>query len=205
MSLREGIYLAFDIIAALQSTAMILPKINSILANLKSKKEVKSNELDALIDDFEDLLGKLDKVGTIGPLLDDYSNYFLGSYIIYMTSDKLSEQINRYKKELENKDDIYWETIENSFKDVKEAKGEFLNIILDRVEFLDIRDSIQIPMKVQHLNENYIKAQTYFELRNTTEFKKCIIDISEESRNLHSMFRSSIKNMINTVKCLKRS
>jgi hypothetical protein len=195
----------FDLVAALQSTATILPTMNSILANIKPKQEVKAEELEALKRDFGGVLEKLEKVGLMGSLLDDYTKYYLGSYIVYMTSDKLSEQINRYRTELEKNDATYWEIIENSFKDVRKGRSDFLNIILNRVDYLHEKDSIQISLKVQDLNDFYIKAQTYFDMKKTDEFKRCINDMSDVSLELYNMFKSSIGNMTFAIMCLKRS
>ena len=192
-----------DIVAALKSTASILPSLESILGNLGAKKEVKLTEIDALKSDILIIINKLDNIGSIGSLLDEYIKYHLGSYALYMTSDKLTEQINRYKMQLESGDTDKWETIEYSFRDIKRMKSNYINIMLGRINYLDVRDGTQINIKAQSLNDHFTRAQIYFESKNATELKKCMGLITDASLELYNIFGSSIESMTNSLMHIK--
>lgn len=203
--------MAIEIFAWIEGIAKIAPALSKALDTintLRLKWRVKGRELEQLKTDIEEVLEKMDYVAKIGGVLDDYTQYYLGSYILYTTSDKLIEAVNRYYTDLSDKDsqyyDICWETVEGQFGGIKKAKSMYINVILRRVNYLDSRDAEQVNIYVTEFNKNYEKANTYLREKNVEEFKKCIADMSEQTLDLYKIFEDSINDMVNSLISIKR-
>ncbi|MHC1611160.1 MAG: hypothetical protein ACXQTW_06145 [Candidatus Methanospirareceae archaeon] len=203
--------MAIEIIAWIEGIAKIVPALSKgldTINTLRLKWRVKGSELEQLKTDLEEVLEEMSNVGRIGGVLEDYIKYYLGSYVIHTTSDKLIETINRYSTDLSTKNSEYyemsWETVERQFWDIKKAKSMYINIILRRVDYLDKRDAEQVNIYVTEFNKNYEEANTHLRGKNVDEFKKCIEDMSEQTLNLYKIFEDSIKDMVNGLISIKR-
>jgi len=199
--------MAIEILAWIEGIAQIVPALSNVLDTINTLRLrwcVRGSELEQLKTDLEKVLDKMSYVGRIGGVLEDYIRYYLGSYIIYTTSDKLIEAINRYYTDLSDEDSKYhkisWEAVEGQFGGIKKAKSMYINVILQRVNYLDSRDAEQVTIIVTEFNKNYVKANTHLRGKNVNEFKKCIEDMSEQTLNLYKIFEDSINNMVNGLR-----
>jgi len=199
--------MAIEITAWIEGIAKIVPALSKgldTINTLRLKWRVKGSELEQLKTDLEEVLEEMSNVGRIGGVLEDYIKYYLGSYIIHTTSDKLIEAINRYYTDLSDEDSKYheisWEAVEGQFGGIKKAKSMYINVILRRVNYLDSRDAEQVTIYVTEFNKNYEKANTHLREKNVKEFKKYIEDMSEQTLNLYKIFEDSINNMVNGLK-----
>ena len=203
--------MAIEITAWIEGIAKIVPALSRVLDTintLRLRRRVRGSELEQLKTDLEEVLDEMSYVGRIGEVLEDYIEYYLGSYIIHTTSDKLIEAINRYYTDLFNKNSEYheisWEAVEGQFGGIKKAKSMYINVILRRVNYLDSRDAEQVTIIVTEFNENYEKANTYLREKNVNEFKRYIEDMSEQTLNLYKIFEDSINNMVNSLISIRR-
>lgn len=201
--------MAIDILVWIEGITKIAPALAKVLDTIKeSKFLIRGKKLEHLKKDLEEISKEMDCVSNIGGVLDDYIKYYLGSYGIYTTSDKLVEVVNRYYTDLsdENSKDheTHWESVERQFRDIKETKSMYMNIILRRTEYLNSKDNEQINMYVNEFNRDYENANTYLREHNAKEFKRCIKDMSDQALNLYKIFEDSIKNMTNSLISIKR-
>jgi predicted nuclease with TOPRIM domain len=194
-----------DIVTALQSAASIMSVVKNVLDELTNKKQMKLSEIDALKGEIKTILDRLDKIGSMGVLLDDYIKYYSGFYALYTTSDKLNEQINRYRTELEGGDILRWEIVESSMKDLREMKSNYINILLGRKDYLDAKDSAQIIIKTQFLDGQYNQAQAFLASKNCAELKRCMGSIADTSLDLYKMIESSLDGMTDSLKRLREN
>jgi len=203
--------MAIEILAWIEGIAQIVPALSNVLDTintLRPRRRVRGSELEQLKTDLEKVLDKMSYVGRIGGVLEDYIRYYLGSYIIYTTSDKLIEAINRYYTDLSDEDSKYheisWEAVEGQFGGIKKAKSMYINVILRRVNYLDSRDAEQVTIIVTEFNKNYVKANTHLRGKNVNEFKRYIEGMLEQTLNLYKIFEDSINDMVNSLISIKR-
>ena len=203
--------MAIVILAWIEGIAKIAPallKVLDTINTLRLKWRVRGSELEQLKTDIEDVLDKMDYVANIGGVLDDYTKYYLDSYVIYITSDKLIEAVNRYYTNLSDKKrELYgssWEVLERQFEGIKEAKGMYINVLLRRVNYLDSKDAEQVNIYVSEFNKKYDKADTYLRDKDVTKFKKYILDMSEQALVIHNIFKDSIADMEDSLKRIRR-
>lgn len=203
--------MAIEILALIEGIAKIAPallKVLDTISTLGRKWRVKGSEFEQFKTDIEDVLDKIDYVANIGGILEKYTKYYLDSYVIYITSDKLIEAVNRYDTDLSDKNrQLYgssWEVLERQFEGIKKAKGMYINVLLRRVNYLDSKDAEQINIYVSEFNKKYDKANTYLRDKNVIEFKKCILDMSEQALDIHNIFRDSIADMEDSLKKIRR-
>jgi hypothetical protein len=198
-----------DIILWLQSINTIMTAASKIYESAnqiynKMRFFGPKDETKKLISDIGELQDKIDHIGKVGVILADYITYYIGTYVIYMLSDKLVEQISVYSDKLKTKDTVYWQIVENPFKDVEEQKSKYINIILNRKELLDIKDSSQIILMATEISNKCTSANAFMRTKSTDEFINCIRDINNQSLNLYRIFENSISNMTNGLIKLKR-
>ena len=200
--------MAIEILAWIEGIAKIAPALSKVLDTLGRKKLVKGSELEQLKTDIEDVLERMDYVAKIGGVLNEYKQYYLGSYMIYTTADKLIEAVNRYKTDLSDENSEYhensWEAVGGQFRDIKQAKAMYINVILRRIDYLDNKDAEQINIYAREVDKNYQDANTYLREKNVKEFKRCIEDMSEQVLNLYKIFEDSINGMVNSLIGIKR-
>jgi hypothetical protein len=186
--------MAIEIVTWIASIAKIAPALTKVLDTINTLMRklifVRKGELEQL------------------RVLGDYIKYYLGSYTIHATSDKLIEIVNRYYTDLSDENSTYyrssWETVEWPFRDIKEAKSMYINLILQRINYLDGRDTDQVTIYVDEFNKDYGNANTYLRMKNVKEFKSCIEDMSEKTLNLYKIFEDSISEMVNSLISIKR-
>jgi hypothetical protein len=200
-----------DILAWILGIAKIAPALSKVIETINTlirKRFVKKSELKKLKTDLEEVIEEMNSVGMIGGVLGDYIKYYLGSYTIHTTSDKLIEIVNRFYTDLSDENSAYhgnsWEIVETPFRDIKEAKSMYINVILRRVDYLDSKDAEQVNMHVIEFNKQYEKGKTYLREKNVKELKKCIEDMSEQTLNLYKIFEDSIDGMVNSLISIKR-
>ena len=203
--------MAIEILAWVEGIAKMAPALSKVLdtiSTLRLKWHVKGSELEQLKTDLEDVLEKMDYVAKIGSVLDDYTKYYLGSYMIYTTSDKLIEAVNRFYTDLSDENSQYhgisWEAVEGQFRDIKEAKSMYINVILRRINYLDSKDAEQVTIYVDEFNKDYQNANTYLREKDIKEFKRYIEDMSGQTLNLYKIFEDSINDMVNSLIGIKR-
>lgn len=203
--------MAIEILAWIEGIAKIAPALSRVLGTintLRLKGYVRGSKLEQLKTDLEEVSEEMSYVGRIGGVLEDYIKYYLGSYTIHTTSDKLIEAVNRYYTDLSDKDSQYheisWEAVEGQFGGIKKARSMYINVILRRVNYLDSRDAEQVNIYVTEFNKNYEKANTYLREKNVKEFKRCIEDMSEQTLNLYKIFEDSINDMVSSLISIKR-
>lgn len=199
--------MAADIILWLSSINTImatLSKISDSANALYSKWYLPKDKTSELRDDIAELQDKIDHVGQIGNILNDYIKYYLGTYLIYMLSDKLVEQINLYDSKLKSKEPIYWAVIESPFRDLEEERSRYINIILSNKDLLDVKDASQITLMATQISEKCSSANANLRTRSTDEFMGCIRDINSQSLSLYRVFENSISRMTNGLITLKR-
>jgi hypothetical protein len=196
--------MAIDILVWIEGITKIAPALAKVLDTIKeSKFLISGKKLKHLKKDLEEILKEMGYVGKIGGLLNEYIQYYVGSYAIYTTSDKLTETVNRYYMDLSDEGSQYhktsWEVVEGQFKSIKEHKITYLNVILRRINYLDVKDAEQINMYVIEFNKKYEQANTYLRERNAENFKTSIEDMSEQALSLYGIFDDSISNMVNNL------
>jgi hypothetical protein len=203
--------MAIEILAWIEGIAKIAPallKVLDTISTLGRKWRVRGSEFEQLKTDIEDVLDKMDYVANIGGLLEKYIKYYLDSYVIYITSDKLIEAVNRYYTDLSDKKRQFygssWEVLERQFEGIKKVKGMYINVLLQRVNYLDSKDAEQINIYVIEFNKKYDKANTYLRDKNVIEFKKYILDMSEQALDIHNIFKDSIADMEDSLKRIRR-
>jgi hypothetical protein len=204
--------MAIEIVTWIASIAKIAPALTKVLDTINTLMRklifVRKGELEQLKTDLEEVFDEMCSVGKIGGVLGDYIKYYLGSYTIHATSDKLIEIVNRYYTDLSDENSTYyrssWETVEWPFRDIKEAKSMYINLILQRINYLDGRDTDQVTIYVDEFNKDYGNANTYLRMKNVKEFKSCIEDMSEKTLNLYKIFEDSISEMVNSLISIKR-
>ncbi len=199
--------MTIDVIYWIENIIKIGPDLSKALELVKTLKSSycrnkdKVNEVTKDIEKISEKIGYLKKIGDV---LSDYIKYHTESRILYMETDKFVELINRYKTDLCDTNavfhNVHWETIENAFKDITKIKIEYINLLLDRINYFDDKDVYQIKMLVNDINSDYDKSQTFLRSKDIKNLKRQVQDLSDKSLTIHNIFNSTINNIINGLK-----
>lgn len=187
--------MAIEILALIEGIAKVAPALSKILDTLKDKQKIKGDELVQLKTEIENILEKMDYVAKIGGILEEYFKYYSDSFQIYATSKILHDTVDHYNKELSAGNEIYWKVVVLIFSDISRLKSAHLNVILNRITYLNNRDAEQVRIYVDEFNTYYQKANTYCRDKNVKEFLRYIDDMSRPAKNLREIFLNSINDI----------
>lgn len=191
--------MAIDILKWIEVIAGIgsgLSKVLETIDKLRFKWHVKGKELEQLKKDIVDISDKIVYVEWIGGVLENYKKFYLDAYEIYSGSDKLREYIQNNFEDLSKQESEKWFIVEDKFEEIRRTKNRNINVILGGITHLDAKDTGQITVFVNSINENFTTADTLLSGRDRDNFKASIKDLSDDALKLYNIYDNSMNKMI---------
>jgi hypothetical protein len=149
---------------------------------------------------MEALSEQVGSVSTIGNTLDDYVRSLVRALETQRACDKLRDFVFNNRKNLANSDDpsheAYWMNVEFLVQTVTSAKAGNIQVILDRIQFLDKGDATAIRLWVNQFNTNYAQALSEKNARRPDTLLQHAEAMRDTLGQMHELFQDSISNKL---------
>ena len=172
---------------------------------LARNQGVSREQVRALAEQLKDLSEQLDSVSEMGRTLNEYTHFLIQVLEAYAACDKLKDFVYINSEALANPDDpshkAHWMHVETLVGHVTTAKTSNIQVVLDRIDFLDRDDATAIRMWVDQFNTNHVRILSAKDVRRPDrliQHSEAMRDISGQMRKVFedSVFDKMIRSLI---------
>lgn len=191
-----------DITALAAAIGALGPTVASVWNVIREastrNQSVSRDEVHVLAQQMEALSKQMNSVSRMGNALDDYVRSLVRALETQAACDRLRDFVFDNRKSLANPEDplheAHWRNVEFLVQAVSSAKAGNIQVILDRIEFLDEGDATAIRVWVDQFNTNYAQALSEKNARRPDPLLQRAEAMGNTSGQIRQVFENTIFN-----------